>query len=633
MCGICGGVRFDGGEVFAPGVLEAMVASLEHRGPDDAGIHREEGVALGFRRLEILDLSEHGRQPMANPDGTVRIVFNGEVYNHRELRRDLETRGYRYRGHSDTESILYRYEDRGTEVFCDLLGMFALAIWDQRRRRLILGRDRAGKKPLYIWEGGGRLLFASEMKALLADPEVSREIDPRALADYLPYGYVPAPRAIFEGIRKLPPATSLEVTRAGSTQRRYWSLSFEPAWDASDRKARNRAKKELEGRLEEAVEARLESDVPLGAFLSGGVDSSTVVALMARASDSPVRTASVGFGGGADDELPAAREFAKRVGAEASEMVVRPDALEALEKICWHFDEPFGDPSAVPTYYLCKMARRQVTVALSGDGGDEAFAGYRHYRFERIEDRLRRLLPGPFRGPSFGVLARLAPKWDWLPRVLRAKTLLTNLSLAPERALAHSADRLKFVGLASILRPELRESLGGYDPAEPVFRAFEKTRVPVDPVSRAQHLDMRLWLPEDILVKVDRASMAHSLEVRSPFLDHRLLEFAARCPSEWWLSGATSKALLREAALPWVGEETLRRGKQGFSPPIENWLRNELRPRIEDELLARGSRSARYLEIDRMRSLWKIHCSGQRDLCDLFWCLMVFETWHRTWIS
>ncbi len=632
MCGICGGVRFDGGKVFDEGVLEAMVASLEHRGPDDAGVHVEGGVALGFRRLEILDLSRHGRQPMANADGSVHLVFNGEIYNHRELRRDLEARGHRYRGRSDTESVLYQYQERGTELFGDLLGMFALAIWDRRRRRLVLGRDRVGKKPLYLWEGGGRLLFASELKALLADPEVSREVDLPALADYLSYGYVPAPRAIFAGIRKLTPGTFLEVGAEGRTQRRYWSLRFEPAWEAADRAGRKRAKEELIGRLEEAVAARLESDVPLGAFLSGGVDSSTVVALMARVSKTPVHTASVGFEAAELDELPAARAFARRLGIEASEMVVRPDALEALERICWHFDEPFGDASAVPTYYLCQMARQRVTVALSGDGGDEAFAGYRHYRFERVEERLRRLLPAPLRGLGFGALAWLAPKGDWLPRVLRAKTLLTNLSLPPARALAHSADRLKFVGLESILRPELREQLDGYHPGEPVLRALEDCRTS-DPVSRAQHLDSRLWLPEDILVKVDRASMAHSLEVRSPFLDHRLLEFAARCPSEWWLAGAESKAMLKEVARPWVGDETLHRKKQGFSPPIASWLRGELRPRIEDELLAPDSRSARYLDPARMAALWKMHSSGRRDLTDLFWCLVVFETWHRTWVT
>lgn len=632
MCGIAGGVRFDGGPVFAPGVLERMTKVLRHRGPDDEAFHREGGAALGFRRLQILDLTPTGRQPMANADGSIRIVFNGEIYNHQELRRDLEGRGYRFRGRSDTESIVYGYEEKGTAIVKELRGMFALAVWDRRRRRLLLARDPVGKKPLYWWEGEGRLLFASEPKALLEDPAVPRVLDPRGLATYLTYGYVPAPRTIFRGIHKLEAGTWLEVAGPGARPRRYWELRFGEPDRASDRAARDRAREELAALLEEAVRIRLESDVPLGAFLSGGLDSSAVVSLMARLLDHPVVTASIGFEDAAFDELPQARAFARRVGAEIHDRVVRADALEALDRIAFHFDEPFADASAVPTWYVCQMARERVTVALSGDGGDEAFVGYRHYRFERLEHRLRHLLPEPLRRPVFGALAAAYPKADWLPRALRGKTLLKNLSLPPDAAFAHSSQRLKFLSLGDLLRPEIARELEGFDPGDSM-RCLYREGGSDDPVRRAQHVDSRAWLPEDILVKVDRASMAHALEVRAPLLDPRILTFAARCPSSWWLRGGETKSLFREVIRPWVGDDTLRRPKQGFSPPLRRWLLEDLRPRVEEELLAADSRVTSWLDRDRLHGLWRSFAGGRRDLSDFFWSLVVLETWHRVWLD
>jgi asparagine synthase (glutamine-hydrolysing) len=627
MCGIAGVFFRDRGRAAATEDLGRMTAVLRHRGPDAEGVYVDGPVGLGHRRLSIIDLAGGG-QPMHSGDGTSTIVFNGEIYNFRELYAELRGAGHRFASKSDTEVILHAYEEAGERCVERLRGMFAFAIWDPRARRLFLARDRVGIKPLYYYWDGDTFLFASEVKAILQHPAVTRRLDPFALDDYLTYLYVPAPRTIFRDISKLRPGHTLTVSAAGIADREYWDLSFAPRTAPGHPDAAPR----LLETLREAVRAHLVSDVPLGAFLSGGVDSSAVVALMAGLMDTPVRTASVGFRDASYDELPFARLVARRFGTQAHERCVEAAAAARLDALVWHFDEPFADSSMVPTSAVSQAAREAVTVCLSGDGGDENFAGYRRYRFDVLEHRLRRMLPGAL-GPALcGVFGRVYPKADWLPRPFRAKTLLTNLALPPERAYFHSMSWFTPEMKAQLYTDGLQAALRGYDPFTVMAPHFQRAR-DWDPLSRVQYVDIKTYLVDDILTKVDRASMAHSLEVRVPLLDHQVMEHAAGIPAADKLRGGEGKHILKRALAGLVPDAVLHRPKMGFSIPLAGWLRSSLKEAFEDSVLARDAFIAPLCDPAAIRRWWGQHQRGTRDYACHLWALLVLERWGRRFMT
>lgn len=604
-----------------------MNDTLAHRGPDDSGIYVKDSVALGHRRLSIIDLST-GRQPIYNEDDSMAIVFNGEIYNFEELQRQLEGRGHRFRTRSDTEAILHAYEEWGEESPARLRGMFAYAIWDGQRRRLFLARDRIGKKPIYFVDTPKVFLFGSEIKALLTHPDWPREIDPEALTDYLTYLYVPAPKSIFRSVRKLTPGHSLTVDQSGSRLREYWDLRFrseegrsEAAWT-----------EELGGRIQESVRIRLKSEVPLGAFLSGGLDSSIVVGSMSRLMDRPVETMSIGFEEETYNEIPFAREVARRFATRHHEYIVGTDAAEMLWTLARVYDEPFADSSSLPTFHVSRIARKNVTVALSGDGGDENFAGYRRYVFDVLEQRLRRFLPSSLRQPLFGGIARIYPKGDWLPRPLRAKTLLANLSIGSEEGYFRTMSAFLPETKEMLLRPEWLERLSGYDSFSVLDSHFRKAGT-TDALSMIQYVDIKTYLPDDILVKVDRASMANALEVRAPLLDHELMEYVATIPSRFKLRGGTGKYILKQVAKGFLSPSLVHRKKMGFSVPLDEWFRGILRPVVMELLLNPKSRVGEYFRPDVVRCLWDEHQSGWRNHGTGLWVLLTLESWHRMYLG
>jgi asparagine synthase (glutamine-hydrolysing) len=627
MCGIAGVFHVDPAAVVLPSNVERMTAVLRHRGPDEGSVYVDGAVALGHRRLSIIDVAG-GQQPIFNEDGTKAIVFNGEIYNYAVLRDRLMARGHRFATRSDTEVILHAYEEYGEDCVQHLRGMFAFAIWDAPQRRLFLARDRLGIKPLYYRWDGRTLLFASELKAILRHPGVPRTIDPVALDDYLTYLYIPAPKTIFQGIRKLPPGHTLTASRDGLRERQYWDVDFAPREGLSE--AEYAAG--LMDKLREAVALHLMSEVPLGAFLSGGVDSSAVVGLMAEASDKPVNTASIGFREAGFDELPYARMVARHFGAHAYEKVVEANAAKILDTLVWHFDEPFADASMVPTYYVSQVARERVTVALSGDGGDENFAGYRRYRFDALENRVRRLLPERVRRPLFGALAWLYPKADWLPQVCRAKALLTDLSLSPERAYFQSMSWFTPAMKRRLYSGELRRAVLGYDPFSVMQAYFERTQG-WDPLSRIQYVDLKTYLVDDILAKVDRASMAHSLEVRVPLLDHEVVEYAAGIPASYKLRRGAGKYIFKRALAGLLPHDVLHRRKMGFSLPLARWFRGELKGSFEARVLRKDAFVAELFDQAPIRRWWGQHQRGTRDYAPHLWALLVLECWGERFLA
>ena len=613
-------------------LIRGMNGTLHHRGPDQDGIFTLDSgrAALGHKRLSIIDLT-HGRQPMTDAEGRFTLVFNGEIYNHQEVKAELTAKGYPIRTRSDTETLLYAYKEWGKDCPSRLRGMFAFAVLDHRDGSVFMARDRLGIKPLYYARHEGRLLFASECKAILAHPGFPREMDLEALSDYFSLMYVPAPKSIFKRIRKLPAGHWLHAAPgAEPVVRPYWDLEF-PEDEAGYRTEADygRAREELLACLEESVRSHMESDVPLGAFLSGGVDSAAVVALMARNSGRPILTNTIGFSHASFDESRQAAETAAALKTDHRAFEVTPDAVGVMDKLAWHYDEPFADSSMIPTYYVCGMARSRVTVALSGDGGDENFAGYRRYYFDRFENRLRSLMPAAVRSPVFGALAAAYPKADWLPRPLRAKTLLGNLSRSPLEAYFRSVTHLHPEMKARLFSADLRASLGGYDPIS-VFREHWDRCRSRDPLSRVQYLDFKTYLPEDILTKVDRASMAHSLEVRVPVLDHKVVELAARMPSDWKLLGQEGKRIFKDALRPAVPGFVFGRKKTGFSIPIAAWFRKDLKEYARARLFDSGGAAGLGLfdkaELSRM---WDRHQSGLRDHAIPLFALLSFALWHE----
>jgi asparagine synthase (glutamine-hydrolysing) len=633
MCGI-GGFLLSGATLPRNELesrLWAMVATLRHRGPDDEGVWSDDIAGLAHARLSVIDLSPAGHQPMASADRTVWITFNGEIYNFAEVRRDLGEAGYRFRSQSDTEVIVNGWHAWGPRIFSRLRGMFALAIWDRRSRRLVLARDRIGKKPLYYAATADAFLFGSEIKALLAWPGLPREPDLSTIDRYLTWGYVPAPHTAFEGIRKLAAAHYL-VVEAGvdgfvePELVRYWRLP-EPR---TVRRRRGIAdlRRELVGQLEDAVRLRMVSDVPLGAFLSGGVDSSAVVAMMARIGGGAIKTFSIGFSARQYDETYYARMVAQRYATEHQEFVVEPDAVTVLPRLVWHYGEPFADPSAIPTYYISEMARRKVTVALNGDGGDECFFGYNRYRAMHLVSRLDRI-PQWSRTGLERLLA-LAPssvqrrfKVPRIRGVLQAPEEQPGQRYAP--TIVAFTDYDKDDSYSELMRAQRRGS--AIDLLEPYFTEADTL------TAAANWADLHTYLPDDLMVKVDVASMAHGLESRSPLLDHALMEWAAEIPEEVRMARGVTKALFKSAMEPYLPAELLYRPKKGFSPPVDQWLRNDLKELAYDTLLSQSSTERGLFRREYVLRLLDEHSGLVHDHHPRLWVLLMLELWFRMWID
>jgi asparagine synthase (glutamine-hydrolysing) len=622
MCGICGVVDLETTTVVDGRTLRRMNRALRHRGPDEEGYHEAAHVALAMCRLQVIDPAG-GSQPMANEDRTVWLVYNGEVYNFRELRSELEARGHRFRTRSDTEVVVHAYETFGVDCVRRLRGMFAFALWDAARSRLVLARDRLGIKPLYYCEWGGRVAFASELKSLLQLSAVPREVDPEALDLYLTYGYVPSPHTAFRGVRKLPPGHVLVLDRSGLRTEGYWD--FVPAERAS--RSLREYVAELRGRLREAVRSHLVSDVPVGAFLSGGLDSSVVVALMSLEGARPVRTFSIGFRETRFDELPYARQVAERYGTEHRELVVEPEVAGRLPQLLTHFDEPFGDSSAIPTYLVSELARRHVTVVLTGDGGDEVFCGY---EWQRRYEMLKPLyhLPSALRAHA-PRLALLVPTGPWCQRV---RGLLTDVSLSPAEGYLRRMTLFDASGRRELYHDDLRRSLDGHDSLE-ALRAWLDALPQADFRNRMLYADTHFYCPEDCLTKVDRMTMAWSLEARVPLLDHEVVEFMATVPPEWKLRGFTAKYLLRRALGDLLPPALLRKRKQGFSVPVGPWLRGPLYELARDLLLDARATGRGWLRPEAVGRLLNEHRAGRADHGHRLYALLGLEIWARQYVD
>jgi asparagine synthase (glutamine-hydrolysing) len=625
MCGLVGVYYFDKNHPVDRALLEKQNETLLHRGPDAGGVFTDPGVGLAHRRLSIIDVSG-GVQPMWDVEDRVGVVFNGEIYNYRELRGQLEAKGHRFQTDSDTETIIHSYREWGDSCVERFRGMFAFAVYDRRTRAMLIARDRLGKKPLYYLRDQERVLFASELKAILADPSVPRAIEPTAVADYFAYNYVPGPKTILQGISKLPAAHLMVLTAEGVTIKPYWDVDFSQVDESPtiDQRA-----DELEAELQESVRLRLRSDVPLGAFLSGGIDSSLVVALMARQLDRPVKTHTIGFTEAEYDEREYAKETAELFDTDHVEKVVSADAASALDRLSWFYDEPFGDSSALPTYYLCGATRERVTVALSGDGGDESFAGYRRYVFAMIEEEVRNRLPRFLRQSFVKPLAKVYPKADYLPQFLRAKATLTNIGESHERAYFLS---LTQKGQRRFLSPDFLSGLGGYDPYQ-CFEAHLQRCTSNDPLARLQYVDLKLYLCDDILVKVDRASMAHALEVRVPILDHKVVELAARMPSRYKLEGSDTKRVLKRVAARLLPPKIFDRKKMGFVLPIPEWFRGGLKERAEAVFFDRPGGRSGLIDTAGLRRMWYEHQLGVSNHATSLWSILMFERWADRFLA
>ena len=623
MCGIAGRFNYDSSRPVHAGVLSAMTDSIAHRGPDSAGYYRGPGIGLGHRRLSIIDLAT-GDQPLGNEDGQVQVVFNGEIYNFAEVRTELVSRGHRFRTSSDTEIIVHGYEEWGERCVERFRGMFAFALWDARERRLLLARDRLGVKPLYYAELPGiGIVFGSEIKALLEDPEVSRDWQPEAIDAYLTLLYVPAPATVYAAIRKLPSAHVLVADRNGARLSRYWSLTFTGDGDAAREDA---YLEELDSLLREAVSLRLISDVPLGAFLSGGIDSSTVVSYMKQTSASTPVTIAVGFEQPEYDEVTHAETVARHLECEFHALTASPEIETLLPKLAWHFDEPFADSSAVPTYYVSKAARELVTVALSGDGGDELWGGYAHHRVEAMEHRARAAL-----GP-----ARFAASWlgGALPLSIKGARALRHLGVQPEEAYAlkHVNGTFEHNARARLYTGDFTQRVNGFDPLNSLRAAYNSC-ASKDPLDRVFYADSQTYMIDDVLTKVDRMSMAVSLEAREPLLDHKLLEFAARVPASLKLRNGESKYLLRRLLQRHVPRSIVERGKSGFAAPIGEWLRGPLAPLATDLLLSGRLKDRGIFDDREVRRLWEDHRSRRAGHPHRLWQLLMLELWFRTFID
>ena len=627
MCGITGFVNRnehrDARE--ARDVLDRMCRVIRHRGPDDQGMTIKESAALGMRRLSIIDLAG-GHQPMSGCDGTITIVFNGEIYNYRELQSGLESRGHRFKTNSDTEAIVHAYEDYGYECVDHLRGMFAFAIWNARARELFVVRDRTGKKPLYYTvTPNGTLIFGSELKCLREHPEFRGQIDVEAFDAYLTFGYVPDPLTIFRDVHKLPPGHTLTLKNGRVTLQQYWDFPYEqPQLDPFT--SEEQCIDELQAMLNEAVRVRLIADVPLGAFLSGGVDSSTIVGLMARHSELPVKTFSIGFHEDSYNELKYARLTAKKFGTEHHEFIVTPDICEVVDELVWHFDEPFADSSAIPTYMVSKLAREHVKVVLSGDGGDELFAGYTRYANDQKRNGFARL-PRAVREGFMQPLGRNLPHRAW------GRNYLHNVALRSLDRYIEDISIFTRLNKPSLYTNDFRQRLNDSETTARFREIAARSRsdCQLDPLL---YLDSKTYLPGDILTKVDRMSMAVSLEARVPLLDHKLIEFVCtRIPASMKMKGLETKHIFKRAVSELVPAEILNRPKQGFGVPIREWINRQLRERIRETLTEPRTMQRGYVEPRYVNLLLNEHERERRDHASELWALFMLELWHRQFVD
>ena len=622
MCGIAGIFHLTTPKPVDPARLTRMCDALAHRGPDGQGTWTAPGVGLGHRRLSIIDVAG-SPQPMTSTDGRAVLVFNGEIYNYRELRDELRRGGAEFHTDGDSEVILAAWQKWGVDCLSRLHGMFAFAIYDRADRTLLLARDRLGVKPLFMAPlSDGSLAFASELKGLLAHPLLRREADPLAVEDYLAWGYVPDTRSILKGVEKLPAGHYRLLRHGGAAPApvRWWDVSF------ADRRRGRPADLEAEllHRLRDAVQSRMVADVPLGAFLSGGVDSSSVVALMAEASHAPVRTCSIGFDVAALDESDHASKVAARFGTDHVSRRVSPDDFGAVDDLVAMFDEPFADASALPTWRVCQLARERVTVALSGDGADEALAGYRRHVFQRGEDRLRAWLPQAVRGPLFGALGAAWPRMDWAPRPLRAKATLLSLAESSEEGYARALSVTSAAQRAALYSPDFERLRGDYRAEQPLVDLMRAAPARSG-LDRAQYADLAFWLPGDILTKVDRTSMAVSLEAREPLLDHRLIEFAASLPENLRIRGVQGKWLMKKAMRRYLPDDILFRPKQGFVTPIAQWFRGPLSDAARGIASSTALARTGWFDAARIGALADAHIAGRADHSRLLWQLLMLD--------
>jgi asparagine synthase (glutamine-hydrolysing) len=622
MCGMTGIFHLETAKPVDPVRVRAMADAMLHRGPDGGGVWTAQGVGLGHRRLSIIDLAG-SPQPMATGDARYTIVYNGEVYNYKDVRKELEALGHSFRTAGDTEVILIGYRQWGRGVLPRLNGMFAFAIYDAKDATLFLARDRLGVKPLhYVALPDGSIAFASELKGLLAHPALRREPDLSAVEDYMAFGYVPDDACLVSGVKKLPAGTSLLLERGKPvpTPSTWWDVDFSERSNASE----GALEEELRALIKDAVRLRMVSDVPLGAFLSGGVDSSAVVAMMAELSAKPVETCSIGFDVKALDETGYARMIANEFGTNHRERIVNPDDFAAMDVLARAFDEPFADASALPTWRVCQLARETVSVALSGDGADEAFAGYRRHRFQHAEERIRSMLPMAIRTPTFATLGKFYPKADWAPQMLRAKTTFLNLARSGEEGYARSVAVLTGDVRNSLYSAEFKGNIFGYRAEDRYIRAMQQAPAR-DALDRAQFADLKIWLPGDILTKVDRTSMNVSLEAREPLLDYRLIEFAARLPVSMRLRGSQGKWLLKKTMESHLPRDILYRPKMGFVTPISAWFRGVLSNDAEAVIKTSSLSKRGWFDRERLETSLADHRTGIADHGRMLWQLVMLD--------
>ena len=626
MCGITGIFNTQGGADIDPSLLRAMNQALYHRGPDEGGVYLAPHIGFGHRRLSIIDVAS-GQQPMLSRDQQVCLVFNGEIYNHLLLRQELVSLGHDFSTHCDTEVILQGWIEWGEAVVTRLRGMFAFAIWDQAKQQLFLARDRLGIKPLYYaMLDSGELIFGSELKALQVHPKLPSSFDPQAISDYFSLGYIPEPKTIFRQVHKLRPGHTLTINagQALPASVQYWDVSFAQQLELSPEIAAN----QLVEKLKEAVDIRLVAEVPLGAFLSGGVDSSAVVAMMAQLQDDPVNTCAIGFDAADFNETEFAELVAQRYQTAHQVATIAADDYALVDKLAYFYDEPFADSSAMPTYRVCELAKKTVTVALSGDGGDELFAGYRRYQWHLHEEKIRRLVPDFARKPVFSLLANLYPKADWAPKFLRAKTTFQAIARDTIEGYFHNFSIFTEAQKALLFSDELKAELGDYRSIS-VFNEHYANFDGDDALSLVQYLDIKTYLPGDILTKVDRVSMAHALEVRVPILDHPLVEWSATLPAKTKLANGVSKAIFKTALEPHLPADVLYRKKMGFAVPLSRWFRGPLNSKLKAALFDGHIAQSHLFNLPYVHQLFEQHSAGVRDHSAALWALLMFEAFLK----
>lgn len=626
MCGIVGIFDISGKREINRDLLHVMNESQFHRGPDEGGLHIEAGLGLGHRRLSIIDLSS-GQQPMHSADGNVVLTYNGEVYNFPELRKELEGLGYTFKTQCDTEVIVYAWQAWGEDCVLRLRGMFAFAIWDRDKQTLFLARDRLGIKPLFYSQlKNGQFIFSSELKALKEHPELSKEIEPTAIEDYFGFGYIPDPKTIYKDVYKLEPGYCLTLKR-GVKQiqpRQYWDVKLETKHQGSEQELGE----ELILRLREAVDIRTVADVPLGAFLSGGVDSSAVVAMMAGISDEPVNTCSISFGDPEFNESQFAAKVAEQYHTKHRVEQVDPEDFGLIDQLAGIYDEPYADSSALPTYRVCELAKKQVTVVLSGDGGDENLAGYRRYRWHTYEDRMRNIMPDAIRIPLFGFMGQVYPKADWAPKIFRAKSTFESIGRDSLEGYFHSISANSNSVRDALFSEKLKSELQDYQAVE-VFRKYLKNAPSDDAQSLVQYLDIKTYLPGDILTKVDRASMAHALEVRVPLLDHELVEWIAGLAPSLKLKSREGKYIFKKSLESYLPNDILYRPKMGFAVPLGSWFKGPLKNQVRESLLGETMADCGLFDQQFLKKVVEQHQSGLRDYSTTIWSLLMFERFLR----